>query len=84
MVQRMTVGSTEELVSRAARAIARRDSRGLRTVIAQLDEHISPRLTVIAIAAAQALDRGDVVRAFQLWDPYAEACLSAARPSPPS
>ncbi len=74
---------TDELVSGASRAIARRDARALRVIIARLDGHVSPRLTLLAISAAQALDAGDVVRALQYWDPFAEACRAVASSSRP-
>jgi hypothetical protein len=74
---------TDELVAEASRAIMRRDSRALRSAIARLGEHVSPRLTLLAVAAAQALDAGDVVLALQYFDPYAEACRASVRSTQP-
>lgn len=80
----MEYARTDELVTKAAiQAIGRRDSRALRMIIARLDGHVSPRLILLAIASAQALDSGDVVRSLQLWDPFAEACVELARSSAP-
>lgn len=74
---------TVELVAKAERAIARKDGRALRIVIASLRGEVSPRLILLAIAAAQALDAGDAVRALQYWDPFAEACRAAQASSAP-
>src|SRR5262249_37655664 len=73
----MQLARIEELDALARGALARRDSRALRTIIARFGDDISPRLLLVAIAAARALDDGDVLRAVQCWEPFAEACRAA-------
>jgi hypothetical protein len=67
----MLVQRLRDLMVLGRRAVAQRDPTALRRVIASLYGEVSPRLALIAIAAAQALDHGEVLRAMQLW-----ACLT--------
>jgi hypothetical protein len=66
-----------ELDGDARRALARKDARTLRLIISRLGEDVSPRLLLVAISAAHALDAGDVLRALYTWDIFADACLDA-------
>lgn len=78
----MELDRTDELVRRAAHAILHKDSRMLRAVISRLQDHVSPRLMLLAISSTQALESGDVLLALQYWDPFAEACRAEASTRP--
>jgi hypothetical protein len=75
----MDLKQTNELVRRADEAIARRDARALRKIIGTLRGHMSPRLVLLAIASAHALDAGDVKGALKFWHPFSEACRATAQ-----
>jgi hypothetical protein len=64
-------------------AITRRDPRAMRHVISALYGETSPRLVLMALSAAQALDGGDLVRALQIWNALAEV-LGTIQPRPAS
>lgn len=67
-----------DLEAQGRRAILHRDRRRLRLVLGSLSGNVSPRLMLLALAAANALDEGDPVGALRLWDPFGEACCASA------